>query len=99
MDKQALEQSTNCSMKNPEQTMQYKNLGVRGLKVSQLNYGAWVTFGNQLDVKEAKSILQCCCDDGMNFFYANSHANEIMGQATKELGSKRSDMVVSTKIF
>ncbi|KAL2228787.1 UNVERIFIED_CONTAM: putative voltage-gated potassium channel subunit beta [Sesamum indicum] len=65
--------------------MQYKNLGRCGLKFSQLNYGAWVFFGNQLDVKEAKSILQCCPDDGVNFFYANCRADEIIGQAIKML--------------
>lgn len=84
--------------------MQYKNLGRSGLKVSQLSYGAWVTFGNQLDVKEAKTLLQCCRDHGVNFFdnaevYANGRAEEIMGQAIRELGWKRSDIVVSTKIF
>ncbi|CAJ2673645.1 unnamed protein product [Trifolium pratense] len=84
--------------------MQYNNLGKSGLKVSQLSYGAWVSFGNQLDVKEAKSLLQCCRDHGVNFFdnaeiYANGRAEEIMGQAIRELGWKRSDIVVSTKIF
>lgn len=84
--------------------MQYKNLGRSGLKVSQLSYGAWVSFGNQLDVKEAKALLQCCRDHGVNFFdnaevYANGRAEEIMGQAIRELGWKRSDIVVSTKIF
>ncbi|KAK3005829.1 hypothetical protein RJ639_015687, partial [Escallonia herrerae] len=84
--------------------MQYKNLGRSGLKVSQLSYGAWVSFGNQLDVKEAKSLLQCCRDHGVNFFdnaevYANGRAEEIMGQAFRELGWRRSDLVVSTKIF
>ncbi|CAL5416613.1 unnamed protein product [Camellia sinensis] len=84
--------------------MQYRNLGRSGLKVSQLSYGAWVSFGNQLDVKEAKSLLQCCRDNGVNFFdnaevYANGRAEEIMGQAIRELGWKRSDIVVSTKIF
>ncbi|KAK6772880.1 hypothetical protein RDI58_028118 [Solanum bulbocastanum] len=84
--------------------MQYKNLGRSGLKVSQLSYGAWVTFGNQLDVKEAKTLLQCCRDHGVNFFdnaevYANGRAEEIMGQAIRELGWKRADIVVSTKIF
>lgn len=84
--------------------MQYKNLGRSGLKVSQLSYGAWVSFGNQLDVKEAKTLLQCCRDHGVNFFdnaevYANGRAEEIMGQAIRELGWKRSDLVISTKIF
>lgn len=91
-------------MKIPDQAMQYNKLGKSGLKVSQLSYGAWVTFGNQLDVKEAKSILQCCRDHGVNFFdnaevYANGRAEEIMGQAIKELGWKRSDLIISTKIF
>ncbi|XP_042448592.1 probable voltage-gated potassium channel subunit beta [Zingiber officinale] len=84
--------------------MQYKNLGRSGLKVSQLSYGAWVTFGNQLDVKEAKALLQCCRDHGVNFFdnaevYANGRAEEIMGQAIRELGWRRSDLVISTKLF
>ncbi|MFS8008071.1 putative NADP-dependent oxidoreductase domain-containing protein [Helianthus anomalus] len=84
--------------------MQYKNLGRSGLKVSQISYGAWVTFGNQIDVKEAKTLLQCCRDHGVNFFdnaevYANGRAEEIMGQAIRELGWKRSDVVISTKIF
>ena len=84
--------------------MQYKNLGKTGLKVSQLSYGAWVSFGNQVDVKEAKVLLQCCRDHGVNFFdnaevYASGRAEEIMGQAFRELGWRRSDLVVSTKIF
>ena len=92
------------TQKKKKKNMQYKNLGRSGLKVSQLSYGAWVSFGNQLDVKEAKSLLQCCRDHGVNFFdnaevYANGRAEEIMGQAIRELGWKRSDIVVSTKIF
>lgn len=90
-------------LKIPE-TMQYNNLGRSGLKVSQLSYGSWVSFGNQLDVKEAKALLQCCRDHGVNFFdnaevYANGRAEEIMGQAIRELGWRRSDLVISTKIF
>nr|CAD1830829.1 unnamed protein product [Ananas comosus var. bracteatus] len=78
--------------------MQYKNVGRSGLRVSQLGYGSWVTFGNQLDVKEAKALLQCCRDHGVNFFdnaevYANGRAEEIMGQAIRELGWRRSDLV------
>ena len=84
--------------------MQYKNLGRSGLRVSQLSYGAWVTFGNQLDVKEAKALLQACRDAGVNFFdnaevYANGRAEEIMGQAIRDLGWRRSDVVISTKLF
>ncbi|GLJ48675.1 hypothetical protein SUGI_1026790 [Cryptomeria japonica] len=84
--------------------MEYRNLGRTGLKVSRLSYGAWVSFGFQLGVEEAKSVLSCCRELGVNFFdnaevYAEGKAEEIMGQAIKELGWKRSDVVISTKIF
>jgi len=103
----SIHKATHSPLQTPKKkkmNMQYKNLGRSGLKVSQLSYGAWVSFGNQLDVKEAKSLLQCCRDHGVNFFdnaevYANGRAEEIMGQAIRELGWKRSDIVVSTKIF
>jgi aryl-alcohol dehydrogenase-like predicted oxidoreductase len=85
-------------------SMEYRHLGKTGLKVSLLSYGAWVSFGNQLDVKDAKGILSRCRESGVNFFdnaevYANGRAEEIMGQAIKELGWKRSDLVISTKLF
>ncbi|CAM6020112.1 unnamed protein product [Sphagnum balticum] len=84
--------------------MEYRNLGRTGLKVSALSYGAWVTFGNQLDVKDAKVLLSRCREAGVNFFdnaevYANGRAEEIMGSAIRELGWKRSDVVISTKLF
>ncbi|XP_024397348.1 probable voltage-gated potassium channel subunit beta [Physcomitrium patens] len=84
--------------------MEYRNLGRTGLKVSVLSYGAWVSFGNQIGVTEAAEILQRCRDAGVNFFdnaevYANGKAEEIMGAAIKQLGWKRSDLVISTKLF
>ncbi|KAH7280062.1 hypothetical protein KP509_37G050900 [Ceratopteris richardii] len=84
--------------------MKYKKLGRTGLNVSCLSYGTWVTFGNQVDVQAAKVLLTKCREFGVNFFdiaevYANGKAEEIMGQAIKELNWKRSDVVISTKIF
>jgi voltage-dependent potassium channel beta subunit len=84
--------------------MEFRNLGRTGLKVSVLGYGAWVTFGNQLGVKEAAGILSRCREAGVNFFdnaevYADGKAEEIMGAAIKELGWKRSDVVITTKLF
>ncbi|XP_024383730.1 probable voltage-gated potassium channel subunit beta [Physcomitrium patens] len=84
--------------------MEFRNLGRTGLKVSVLGYGAWVSFGNQLGVKEAAGILSRCREAGVNFFdnaevYANGKAEEIMGAAIKELGWKRSDVVITTKLF
>jgi len=84
--------------------MEYRNLGRTGLRVSTLSYGAWVSFGNQLGVKDAAGILSRCREAGVNFFdnaevYADGKAEEIMGAAIKQLGWKRSDLVISTKLF
>ncbi|KAF8073117.1 KAB1 [Scenedesmus sp. PABB004] len=84
--------------------MEYRRLGSTGLKVSALSFGAWVTFGTQIPLKQAKELLTACREAGVNFFdnaevYAKGQAEEIMGKAIKELGWKRSDIVLSTKVF
>lgn len=88
----------------PASAIEYRHLGTTGLKVSQLGYGAWVSFGNQVDASQAKGILAKCRELGMNFFdnaevYAGGKAEEMMGKAIKDLGWKRTDLVLSTKIF
>jgi len=84
--------------------MEYRHLGKAGIKVSELSLGAWVTYGNQFGLKEAKEIMAAAFDAGVNFFdnaeaYANGQAEQIMGNALKELGWARKDYLVSTKIF
>lgn len=84
--------------------MEYRRLGKAGVKVSELSLGAWVTYGNQFGVKEAKEIMTAAYDAGVNFFdnaeaYAAGQAEEIMGKALKQLGWARKDYLVSTKIF
>ncbi len=84
--------------------MEYRHLGRAGVKVSELSLGAWVTYGNQFGVEEAKEIMAAAYDAGVNFFdnaeaYANGQAELIMGKALKELGWARKDYLISTKIF
>ncbi len=84
--------------------MEYRNLGKSGLKVSALSYGSWVTFGSQVDVDAAAEMMKIAYDAGVNFFdnaeaYAGGESEIIMGKALKKLGWKRSDLVLSTKIF
>src|SRR5258707_6515101 len=84
--------------------MQYRRLGQSGLKVSELSLGAWVTFGNQLDVRGAVQCMSAARDAGVNFFdnaevYAGGQAERIMGAALRELGWPRASYVVSTKFF
>lgn len=84
--------------------MEYRYLGKSGLKVSALSFGSWVTFGNQMDVDKAFDCMKTAYEAGVNFFdnaevYANGQSEEIMGQIFQKSGWKRSDLVVSTKIF
>ena len=84
--------------------MQYRYLGNSGLKVSALSFGAWVTFGDQIGEDVATDLMKTAYDHGVNFFdnaegYSAGKAETMMGNVIKKQGWKRSDLVVSTKIF
>lgn len=84
--------------------MEYRYLGKSGLKVSALSFGSWVTFGNQMNIDKAYACMKAAYDAGVNFFdnaevYAEGQSEVIMGQVIKKAGWKRSDLVLSTKIF
>lgn len=84
--------------------MEYRFLGKSGLKVSALSFGAWVTFGHQMNEDTAFECMKTAFEAGVNFFdnaevYANGLAEVIMGNIIKKAGWKRSDLVISTKIF
>ncbi len=84
--------------------MDYRFLGNSGLKVSALSFGAWVTFGEQVDYQIAYDCMQGAYEAGVNFFdnaeiYASGRAETVMGKIVKDSGWKRSDLVISTKIF
>ena len=84
--------------------MQYRRLGRSGLKVSELSFGSWVTYGNQVDTKSAVDCMAAAWDAGVNFsdnaeVYAKGLSETIMGDALKQLGWRRAQMVISTKFF
>ncbi len=84
--------------------MEYRYLGSSGLQVSALSFGAWVTFGDQVDEGVCTDCMKAAHDAGVNFFdnaevYAKGVAETMMGNVIKKVGWKRSDLVVSTKIF
>lgn len=84
--------------------MEYRRLGRSGLKVSQLSFGSWVTFGKQLDLKEATNSLATAREFGVNFFdnaevYAGGESERLMGESLKKLNWPRLSYVVSTKFF
>jgi voltage-dependent potassium channel beta subunit len=84
--------------------MQYRRLGRTGLKLSALSFGSWVTFSNQVDSKQAETMLAAAYEAGVNFFdnsesYAHGRSEELMGEALKRLGFARDTWCVSSKVF
>jgi voltage-dependent potassium channel beta subunit len=84
--------------------MNYRRLGRSGLQVSELSFGSWVTYGNQLDEGLARECMAAAHDAGVNFFdnaevYAKGRSESIMGDALRKLGWRRSSYIVSTKFF
>ena len=84
--------------------MEYRYLGSSGLKVSALSFGSWVTFGDQIDEEVAHECMEEAIEAGVNFFdnaevYGDGRSEMIMGAVLKKTGWKRSDLVLSTKIF
>ena len=84
--------------------MKYRRLGRAGIRLSELSLGAWVTYGGQVGEEVAAKCMSKAFDLGVNFFdnaeaYAGGNAETVMGNVIKKLGWKRSDIVVSSKVF
>ncbi len=84
--------------------MNYRRLGNAGLKVSELSFGSWVSFKNQLGLEAAVDCLRTAYEAGVNFFdnaesYAKGDSERLMGEALKQLGWRRASYVISTKFY
>ena len=90
--------------------MRYKLLGNTGLKVSELCLGT-MTFGGQgmwtaigtLPQKEVNDLVKRSVDAGINFIdtanvYSFGLSEQLTGQAIRDLGLKRDDLVIATKV-
>ncbi|MFP3855226.1 MAG: aldo/keto reductase [Anaerolineales bacterium] len=82
--------------------MNYRKMGNTGLKLSEISLGAWVTFGDQIDLDIASELIHQAYDRGVNFFdnadiYANGKAEEVMGKAIQDL--PREALVLSSKVY
>jgi aryl-alcohol dehydrogenase-like predicted oxidoreductase len=93
--------------------MKYKKLGRTGLCVSEICLGTmtfgggaesmWKTVGG-LDQGEVNAIIGRAMQAGVNFIdtadvYANGESEQTIGQALKDLGVARKDVVLATKVF
>jgi voltage-dependent potassium channel beta subunit len=84
--------------------MEYRRMGSSGLRLSALSLGAWITYGGQVAEDAAERCMSEAFEAGVNFFdnaeaYDAGNAELVMGRVIRRKGWKRSDIVVSTKIF
>ena len=90
--------------------MKYNLLGNTGLKVSELCLGT-MTFGGQgmwtaigtLPQDEVNELVKQSVDAGINFIdtanvYSEGLSEMMTGQAIRDLGLKRDDLVIATKV-
>jgi len=82
--------------------MEYRLLGPTGLKVSVLSYGSYRWL--EKDIDNVTRMMQVASENGINFFdcaegYYDGECERVVGRVFKNLNWKRSDYVVSTKIF
>lgn len=91
--------------------MRYNKLGATGLFVSELCFGT-MTFGDSeqyrfmgaLGQSDADALLARAFEAGVNFVdtadtYSGGESERITGQAIKNLGRKREEVVIATKVF
>ncbi len=93
--------------------MRYHTLGQTGLFVSELCLGT-MTFGGgeegiwghigKLEQQEADALVKTALDAGINFIdtanvYAEGRSEQIAGQALRNLGIARDEVVIATKVY
>jgi aryl-alcohol dehydrogenase-like predicted oxidoreductase len=93
--------------------MRYRQLGRSGLYVSEICLGA-MTFGGgsggiwsmigDLDQQAVNAVVGTALQSGVNFIdtadvYSQGVSERLVGQALKDLGIKRSDVIVATKVY
>jgi len=84
--------------------MTFRNLGNSGLRVPILSLGGWLTFGHVVNGDPVKEIVKAAFEAGINFIdlaegYAGGKSEIEIGRVIKELGYRRTDWIISTKIF
>jgi len=85
--------------------IEYTELGSTGIRVSRIGLGAW-QFSQSWGLTEyekAKEIIATALELGINLIdtaivYGRGMSEQFIGQALRELGVKRDDVVIATKI-
>ncbi|KAF8167231.1 voltage-gated potassium channel beta-2 subunit [Crassisporium funariophilum] len=82
--------------------MPFRRLGPSGLRVPVFSLGGWLTLGGTL--KGDPEIIKTAFEAGINMFdtaeeYSRGKSEEEIGRVIKELGLRRTDLIITTKIF
>lgn len=72
--------------------------------MSELSFGSWLTFGNQISDELAEGLMRKCYENGVNFFdnaegYARGRSELVMGKILQKVGWPRDTWLVSSKVF
>jgi len=89
--------------------MDYVSLGKTGLKVSRLCMGM-MSYGSKkwrpwvLEEPEARPFMQRALEAGINFFdtadvYSRGASEQVLGTLLRQLGARREEVVIATKVF
>ena len=84
--------------------MEYRRLGKSGLQVSELSFGSWITFGNQIENGTSERLMDIAYEAGVNFFdnaevYAAGQSEIVMGEILAKKKWARDTYTVSSKVF
>src|ERR1700722_17920994 len=92
--------------------MKYNRLGRTGLFVSEICFGTMTFSGENFfdgvigkqGQKEAASLIEKCLAAGVNFIdtadaYSAGQSEALTGQAIRDIGVPRSEIVLATKVF
>ena len=84
--------------------MEYRRLGKTGLPISELSFGSWITFGNQIENNTSERLMDIAYEAGVNFFdnaevYAAGQSEIVMGNILKKKNWSRDSYIVSSKVF
>jgi voltage-dependent potassium channel beta subunit len=87
---------------NKEHHMEYRKLGNTGLTVSEIAYGSWLTFADQIELDQARKIIARAFELGINYIdtadvYAYGEAESLLGEVLENYN--RRHYVIATKAF
>ncbi|EDR04455.1 uncharacterized protein LACBIDRAFT_252630 [Laccaria bicolor S238N-H82] len=96
--------ATEVKLEFDPKDMPFRRLGSSGLRVPVFSLGGWLTLGATVVGDPVKDIIKTAFDAGINMFdtaeaYAAGKSELEMGRVIRELGLRRTDLVITTKLF